>query len=491
MTLRPQPLGPGAVYLRGLHEIFDNNGDLIRVAEVEPQTLWTKGTLPDARPRGGRAERERLATLPQRWLVHGIGSPLGGTVCDHGRHLEEFRRWTNGLAPAWTSEHLSVLDVHGMQGVRSCGFLMPPLQTEAAVELAVRNIVGRTGSVGEPFAFETGVNYFPRQSWEIPDGEFFAAIAEAADCGILLDLTNLWVNDRNGRARIGEVLAKMPLDRVWEVHLAGIEFAHGYWLDAHSGGIDPQLADIAAEIIADLPNLGAVIFEISPDRVGRLGESAYLREIEGMHRLWERARRGGAAPKTAAAPDLRSGSSGPTPEAWERLLAARMLPPRDRPADAGAALEAPDERGFALYAELAGSFRRGAIAELLPCSTRLLLIAVGEQSLRDLLARFASVAPFSAFPSDEALGFARFLEASGTSAPGLKEILAFESALIEAAADGRTLEVALTKDIDAILADIAAGRLPGPSSDRPPTVLEIGVDPAPFIRMKEAQRQSG
>ena len=131
MTLRPQPLGPGAVYLRGLHEIFDNNGDLIRVAEVEPQTLWTKGTLPDARPRGGRAERERLATLPQRWLVHGIGSPLGGTVCDHGRHLEEFRRWTNGLAPAWTSEHLSVLDVHGMQGVRSCGFLMPPLQTEA------------------------------------------------------------------------------------------------------------------------------------------------------------------------------------------------------------------------------------------------------------------------------------------------------------------------------------------------------------------------
>jgi uncharacterized protein (UPF0276 family) len=491
MTFRPQPLGPGAVYLRGLHEIFDDNGDLIRVAEVEPQTLWTKGTLCDARPLGGRAERERLAALPQRWLVHGIGSPLGGTVCDHGRHLEEFRRWTDGLAPAWTSEHLSVLDVHGAQGVRSCGFLMPPLQTEAAVELAVRNIVGRMGAVGEPFAFETGVNYFPRQSWEIPDGEFFAAIAEAADCGILLDLTNLWVNDRNGRARIGEVLAKMPLDRVWEVHLAGIEFAHGYWLDAHSGGLDPQLADIAAEIVADLPNLGAVIFEISPDRVGCLGESAYLREIEGMHRLWERARRGRAAPNTTAKADLRSEFGGPTPEAWERLLASRMLPPRDRPADAGPALRAPDERGFALYTELAASFRRGAIAELLPCSTRLLLIAVGEQSLRDLLARFASVAPFSAFPSDEALGFARFLGASGMSAPGLKEILAFESALIEAAADGRTLEVALTKDIDAILADIAAGRLPGPSSDRPPTVLEIGVDPAPFIRMKEGQRQSG
>ena len=37
-------------------------------------------------------------------------------------------------------------------------------------------------------------------------------------------------------------LAKLPLERVWEVHLAGIEFAHGHWLDAHSGGIDPELA---------------------------------------------------------------------------------------------------------------------------------------------------------------------------------------------------------------------------------------------------------
>jgi uncharacterized protein (UPF0276 family) len=52
----------------------------------------------------------------------------------------------------------------------------------------------------------------------MPDGEFFAAIAEAADCGVLLDLTNLWVNDRNGRANIGDVLAKLPLQRVLEVH---------------------------------------------------------------------------------------------------------------------------------------------------------------------------------------------------------------------------------------------------------------------------------
>jgi len=38
-----------------------------------------------------------------------------------------------------------------------------------------------------------------------------------------------------------------------------------------------------------------------------------------------------------------------------------------------------------------------------------------------------------------------------------------------------------------MLADVAAGRLPGPSSDRPATVLEIGVDPAPFIRFAQVE----
>jgi hypothetical protein len=64
-------------------------------------------------------------------------------------------------------------------------------------------------------------------------------------------------------------------------------------------------------------------------------------------------------------------------------------------------------------------------------------------------------------------------------------MLKFEATLIEAAANGKTIEAAFTKDIDAMLADVAAGRVPGPSSDRPETWLEIGVDPVPFVRVAE------
>ena len=181
--------------------------------------------------------------------------------------MPQFRAWTEALNAPWTSEHLSIFHVRGPSGEQPCGFLMPPLQTEAGVSLAARNITRRAAALGKPFAFETGVNYFAPRSCEMPDGEFFRAVAEAADCGILLDLTNLWANHKNGRAEIHDVLVRLPFERVWEVHLAGLEFAHGHWLDAHSNGIDDELVDIASDVVADLPNLGAIIFEIAPDRI--------------------------------------------------------------------------------------------------------------------------------------------------------------------------------------------------------------------------------
>jgi uncharacterized protein (UPF0276 family) len=485
VTFQPPRLGPGAIYLRSLDGLFRSNADLIRVAEIEPQTLWTKATAPDSAPRGSRGELRYVCALPQRLLAHGVGYPVAGTACDQERHISEFRLWSEELASPWVSEHLSILDVRGARGSRNCGFLMPPLQTEKQVRLAAQNIRNRQAVLGRPFAFETGVNYFSRRDFEMPDGEFFTAVADAADCGILLDLTNLWVNDRNGRAKIGDVLVKLPLDRIWEVHLAGIDFAHGHWLDAHSGAIDPELVPIAAETVASLPNLGAIVFEIAADRAASFGPAAFLREMETLHELWDVTMKGAAAtPKPAAEPAFEIHDA-PTPESWERLIAERMLPPEERPENSCEEVQvrAEDERSFALYGRLVSAFRAGTIAEMLENTTRLLLLGIGETALRVLIDRYVAATLPAAFPTDEALNFQRFLDANPISVPGLKEILKFEATLLEAAANNVTMQVALPKDIETILIDIAAGELPRLSADRPFAIFEIGVDAVPFIRM--------
>ena len=481
---------------------------MVHVVEIEPQTLWTKGTGPGAEPRGNPLELRELTTLPQRTLTHGIGYPIGGTICDQQRHVDEFQCWTEKLASPWTSEHLSILHVPGAHGPEACGFLMPPPQTDAQVELAAANIRQRATTIGRPFAFETGVNYFAPQPAEMHDGDFFAAVAETADCGILLDLNNLWVNARNGRASINDVLARLPLERVWEVHLAGAEFAHGHWLDAHCGGIDPELAMIAADIVADLPNLGAIIFEISPDRVSRFGAAAFLREMETLHRLWAKTRPGPTA-STVTQRASTADATKPTPQAWELLIADRMLPANHRPvmcqeqlvsvahwADPTdghikpghdgtrmVSIRASDERAFKLYAELAQEFRFGAIADLFKYSIRLLLIALGEPTVRDLLDRYTAIVPPTAFPSDEALNFGRFVAAQRLPVPGFADILLFESASVEAAADGCTVQITLKRDIGALLDDIASNRIPAPMIDDQAFALEVGVDPQPFVRL--------
>jgi hypothetical protein len=146
-------------------------------------------------------------------------------------------------------------------------------------------------------------------------------------------------------------------------------------------------------------------------------------------------------------------------------------------------LRRSDERAFSLYLQLVASFRRGAVAELMENTTRLLLLGMGEAELRRLMDRYVATTPPQAFPTDEALSFRRFLQENPLAIPGLEDLSKFESTLVAAAADGGSKRVELSGDIDAMLDEIAMGRLPGPSTERPGTVLEIAVDPVPAVRM--------
>jgi hypothetical protein len=367
---------------------------------------------------------------------------------------------------------------------------MPPVQADSSVRLATKNIVERTVALGLPFAFETGVNYFAPRDGEMPDGDFFAAIANEADCGILLDLANLWINQKNGRAKITDVVSKLPLERVWEVHLAGGEIERGFWVDAHSRGIDAELAGLAAEVVSDLPNLGAIIFELAADRVSTFGSRAYLQEMETVNRLWEKVPQQRQVNADGACfTGVQTAPSGVTAETWEEILVRRMLPASYRAVDPTSpfAFTATDEERFSLYVYLAGSFRTGAIAELLPNTVRLLLMTIGKRALSEYLDRYIAITPPASFPTDEALRFREFLEANPLLVSGLDEVLKFEAILIQAAADQTTIRATFTKNIDMVLTGLAAGQLPGPSSDIRPTLLEIGVEPMPFIRVVEVE----
>jgi hypothetical protein len=190
--------------------------------------------------------------------------------------------------------------------------------------------------LGVPLAVETGVNYLRPRPDEMPDGEFMAAVAEQADCGILLDLHNVYANQYNGRQTVAQFLSQLPLDRVWEIHLAGGFEMEGFWLDAHSGAIPEPLLQISREVIPQLPNLKAVIFEIFASFLPHVGLDAVRQEVIQLRDLWDLRNTGTRSSTAARTPSATPAGpkDGIAPRDWEnalgRLVVGRQAQDRQR-----------------------------------------------------------------------------------------------------------------------------------------------------------------
>jgi uncharacterized protein (UPF0276 family) len=232
-------LGVGVAYFSGIEPLLDPDAGVIDFLEVEPQTLWFQ---PDPHREAYAVDEEALATLagfPIRKTLHGIGFPVGGSRPPPESQVDPILQMISALDPPWISEHLSFNLADGPSGRFTTGFLLPPRQTPAGVEAAVASIRSMADRMPIPLAVEVGTNYLQPRSDELPDGEFVARVVESANCGILLDLHNLWANEHNGRQRVMDFLDEVSLERVWEVHVAGGSEDHGYWLDSHSGPVPP------------------------------------------------------------------------------------------------------------------------------------------------------------------------------------------------------------------------------------------------------------
>jgi uncharacterized protein len=465
-------LGVGAVFIPALEPLFRQPG-LVDVLELEPQALWHRARGRGPRFRLNRRALEGIAALPQPKLVHGVGFPIGGSLPPDPAAVPPLLATIDLLAARWTSEHLSFNEFGDPDDPTGAGFLLPPCQTEEGVETAVRHIQALQARLPVPFAFETGVNYLRPQPWEWPDGEFFAAIAERADCGILLDLHNLYANERNGRSRARDVLARLPRERVWEIHLAGGEELDGYWLDAHSGAIPPPVIELAAEIVPRLPRLGAIVFEILPAQAVRLGLDGVAREIERARALWKLARpsrplRAPVRIRVAARPETAEGA--PRPWEWEGAIGASL-------AGHGPSAPSPglrEDPGLGVLRTLVADARSGRIAAALRLTTTLLILVAGLPFLRSLIAAHATRRAPCLFALNEADLFARFLKRRRLAVPHLAEVLGFEHAAIRAALYGTRSAVRFHHDPGAVLGALHEGTLPEspPSGD-----YVVGVQP--------------
>ena len=460
-------LGAGISYTSAIEPLLLERPELFPVVEFEPQTTWLR--VPGQEPTY-RADEHVLATLcalPGRKIVHSVAAPVGGSVPPDPAQLRLLAETIRTLDAAWMSEHLSF----NQTPEHHTGFFLPPRQTVEGLRNARRNILQLQQAFAVPVAVENGVSYLRPRDDEWTDGEFTGRVVETANCGLVLDLHNVYTNARNGRQSVEEFLQQIPLDRVWEIHLAGGMEIGGFWLDAHSGAIPDEVYEAARKLIPSLPHLKAIIFEIFPSFVPSFGLDRVRQEVERLHDLWALRPAGNTASRMAPPAGA---------EEWERALGAFAAGQASRkdPGNQELAREFAQEDGALFVGGLVQEFRASMITRNLRLTTRLLMQAIGTDPLRTLLRGFWRQTPPLMYASLEAEAFGAYLEALDLRVPHLASVLAFERASIASMIDGQTRVIRFGVEPLPLLRALAEGRLPAEPPE--PGNFEVAVtgDPA-------------
>jgi uncharacterized protein (UPF0276 family) len=124
--------------------------------------------------------------------------------------------------------------------------LMPlPFSREAVKHVAERiHIVQET--IERPFLIENITFYMRVPGSEMTEAQFLSEVLERADCGLLLDINNVYVNSLNHKFDPYEFIDQIPLDRTVQVHLAGHKHAKQFatYLDTHGAPVVEPVFDL-------------------------------------------------------------------------------------------------------------------------------------------------------------------------------------------------------------------------------------------------------
>ena len=179
---------------------------------------------------GGRPLQVLDRILEQyRVVQHGVSMYFGNAARPNRDHLRRLKKLTKRTGTPWLSDHLCWGSVDG----RYTHDLLPMPYTWEAVEWTARNIREVQDFTGIPVAVENVSSYAEYHTSEMTEWEFLNEVVARADCGILLDVNNIYVSSRNHTFDPNVYLDAVPSERVAQIHIAGHTKFEKYLLDTH------------------------------------------------------------------------------------------------------------------------------------------------------------------------------------------------------------------------------------------------------------------
>ncbi len=202
-----------------------------------PTVDWFEITSENFMDSQGRP-RFVLEQIAERYptVMHGVSMSIGSTDPLDFDYLSKLKALANDVKPLWVSDHLCWTGVAG----RNTHDLLPIPFNERTLKHVVQRIRIVQDFLERPLVMENPSSYLTFADSTMDEWQFVTRMAEEADCGLLLDVNNVYVSSFNHDMDPQQFIRSIPHERVVQFHLAGHSNYRTHLIDTHDDHvIDP------------------------------------------------------------------------------------------------------------------------------------------------------------------------------------------------------------------------------------------------------------
>lgn len=173
-------------------------------------------------------------------FAHSVSMNIGGHSPLDLEYLEQLEKVFDWLKPKLISDHLaqtSIPDLHSHS-------LLPIIKNRANLARICQRVSYVSEYFNKPMMLENIAASICHKDDEMTDLGFLEELCQHTGCGVLLDISNLWITCHNLELDIESELSKISAKNVWQYHIAGFSFQDDILIDSHDHAIDPKVAQL-------------------------------------------------------------------------------------------------------------------------------------------------------------------------------------------------------------------------------------------------------
>ena len=236
-----------------------------------------------------------LEQIAERYpiVMHGVGMSIGSTDPVDFDYLTRLKKLADRIKVQWLGDHVCWTGVAGHNGHD----LYPMPYNEESLAHMVERIRITQDFLERPLVLENPSTYLTFASSTMAEEDFIAAMAEEADCALLLDVNNVYVTCRNHDLDAQRYLEAIPYERVVQIHLAGHTDKGDHCIDTHDDHVCDAVWSLYAQVMKRAGGIATLLewddnipeFDVLLAEVRKA--ERFRRKVKGARRL-RKPRRG-------------------------------------------------------------------------------------------------------------------------------------------------------------------------------------------------------